>query len=1621
MFLPGMIQAQLTADFKPDKTGGCSPLAVSFQNTTTGASPAATYQWSFGNGNTSILVNPGTTYTDEKTYTVTLTVKDGAVTSTKSIDVIIYKKPVVDFTTPAAKGCAPLNVSFTSTSAAGDGTITNYFWDFGDGHTLQGANQQQVSNNFLLAQKPSIQLTVTNSFGCQSTVAKNNILEITSGVNTSFNVSKSMLCEVADTLYLTNTSSGVEPLTYLWEFGDGDTSSLKDPFHKYSTKGLYNIKLTATSADGCQNSFQLSGINVANYTANVTLPSTVCLNMPGNYISSTTPQASNVEWIFSDDNNPVNGNNVTHTFTTAGNYSLKVTATFGTCKVVLPRTIHVNAAPAISSFIADKLSLCAAPVDIQLKDTSAAAVKWVWIVNGTFASSQQSVLTSLTYNGEHTIDLLITDAKGCMNSTSKKVMVVAPDVQIVNTSSIAGCVGFTAGFKTESTNANVVSWSWSSGDGATSTSATPSFTYNTAGTYVVSVNYITDLGCKGSDTMSVNVFQKPTANFIAPTQVCGNSGVLFTNTSTNTDSLGAIWNFGDNNTNTEYTPVHYYPHTGVFTVQLIVFNGICRDTITRSNYITVVPPFPNFSHALTTCAGQRGDISIVDFSNQVQSWKWDFGDGTAPISYNSYVPILNHTYTKSGRYVVRLTAVNNFCTVTRTDTVHILLKQNPVLSSLQQTICYGDELNIHVDSLDANIHYGFDTTYNYYVNPLIWQNENGTPFTATMNGKDPFFLTSYNAGLQPLPKGINKIRLITTSNFFGCKDTTNYITVEVQGPTAGYKILNNDNCYVVPVIFQDTSQPYNNQIPIVKWEWDLADGVKDTLTTNAQVQHVYNNPGDYATSLKVTDANGCISTSTAIHVSSIGPKADFVYDPALVPVNADINFINQTNTYGSSPTNYQWHFTYDNSTITTTNAIKNYKNLSADTVRLIAIGPKCSDTTIKVIPIRNVKSAFSYTSQYINQNSCPPLAVYFKSEATNATSLLWDFGDGSFSKDNPEPSHTYTTPGKYTVTLIVTGLVNASDTSSAVIIVKGPYAVLKNDIDVGCSPTKITLTASSSNVTAYTWDFADGTVVNSTDSFSAHIYDKAGLYAPALILKDSSGCAITYPLGKKILIDSIRSHFNNSLLHVCDSGLVVFTEDVYSFAKNNLQKPWKFKWMYNSLGITDTTDIEKSSYYFNKNGHFPVTLTVQSEAGCISSFSDTIRVSSISQASIKAVDSVCKDAPVLFSATASLLGDLKWNWDFKNAQTAGTQSVSPQFYSTPGKYNVQLILENDGCFDTAFHALTVNKLPVIGLASQQTKICLGDSVHLHANDGIIFSWKPVATLSNSTVASPFAKPKQTTVYTVDVTNQHGCTATDSVRLTVSLPFKVVTTPDTTICIGNSLQLNTSGAISYKWINVNDLSSTNIPDPVASPKVTQIYAVVGFGNDACFTDTARIKITVKPQPSIEAEQQLVMVGSVFNPKIKYSTDIEKWQWTPSTFLSCTNCAYPVISPRSDITYTVKGTDKFGCIAQDTFSIKLFCSQSVLFVPNSFTPNGDGMNDVFFLRGKGIQSVKYFAIFNRLGEKVFEKANINIEDPSQGWNGSYLGKQLSSDVFTYIAEVVCDTGEHFKTNGTIMIIR
>jgi gliding motility-associated-like protein len=269
----------------------------------------------------------------------------------------------------------------------------------------------------------------------------------------------------------------------------------------------------------------------------------------------------------------------------------------------------------------------------------------------------------------------------------------------------------------------------------------------------------------------------------------------------------------------------------------------------------------------------------------------------------------------------------------------------------------------------------------------------------------------------------------------------------------------------------------------------------------------------------------------------------------------------------------------------------------------------------------------------------------------------------------------------------------------------------------------------------------------------------------------------------------------------------------------------------------------------------------------------------------------------------------------------------------------------------------------------------------------------------------------------------GCRNADTIVVGVFRPFKLSTSPNDTLCIGESINLLATGTDRYTWSPNNGLNSSSIANPVASPGSTTNYQVIGTDSLNCFSDTGSVRVTVYPIPvfDINEENLVLTVGNNVQLTTTSSPDVIQWRWLPPSGLSCINCPNPVAAPQITTTYTAQAINEGGCKAEDKVTVTVVCNNANIFIPNTFSPNDDGMNDVFYPRGKGIASVKALTIFNRWGNVVFQKLNFNMNDAQAGWNGSFNGTKLPPDVYVYSIDIVCENNQIFSLKGNITLIK
>jgi len=286
-------------------------------------------------------------------------------------------------------------------------------------------------------------------------------------------------------------------------------------------------------------------------------------------------------------------------------------------------------------------------------------------------------------------------------------------------------------------------------------------------------------------------------------------------------------------------------------------------------------------------------------------------------------------------------------------------------------------------------------------------------------------------------------------------------------------------------------------------------------------------------------------------------------------------------------------------------------------------------------------------------------------------------------------------------------------------------------------------------------------------------------------------------------------------------------------------------------------------------------------------------------------------------------------------------------------------------------------------------------------------------------------PDSTSLYTVTGKDQYGCTASDSITVKVTQPIKISVSNRDTLCNGDSKQLTASGAQTYQWYPAIYLSDAATAQPTfyASKDTSITYSVIGFAENKCFADTATLKVKVYPIPEMQVAQTSITAdaGSQVQLSTINSPDVTKWKWSPAMYLTNPNIPNPVAQPRESITYTVVAANDGACVTRAQIAVTVTCSGANIFVPNTFSPNGDGMNDVFYARGTGLYNIKSFRVFNRWGQLVYEKLNGSANNGVDGWNGTVNGQPAPSDVYVYMIEVMCINNTVVPVKGNVTLLR
>jgi PKD repeat protein len=1281
-----------TAQFSYTVNG--STLTVTNQS-----SPNATsFTWNFGDGTTSNLQNPPPhTYANDGAFVVTLTATNACGTSTFPQTVLIETPPTAGFTASPLSGCAPLTVNFTDQSSP---NVLSWSWSF-PGGTPSSSTLENPVVTYNAPGVYDVQLIVTNTHS-SDTLLQNDLITVNPGAVAAFAASVN-----GTVVSFTNNSSNA--LSYLWDFGDGNTSTETNPVYDYGQNGAFEVALTAYG--DCDTVTVMQTVEpelvLEAPQAGFSTPNTSgCTPFSVQFTDESTNSPSEWSWTFeggtpatSSEQNPL------VEYLTPGVFDVTLIASnaVGSDTISFTAYITVDVGPtaAFSSSVNGTIA--------SFTNNSSNALSYFWDFGDGATSTAANPSHDFGTDGEYTVMLIATNDCGPDTATAV-VVIVTPPVAGFSADVTEGCVPLSVQF-TNASSANAASWSWTFEGGAPATSSeeNPVVQYLSPGVYGVT---LTVSNAAGSDTYSeiqyITANDGPSAGYTY--SVSNFTTVDFGNTSSNATEY--LWDFGDGNTSAEAEPQHSYAGDGTYIVVLIATNACGSDT-TETVLEIVTPPLAGFTADITEgCAPLTVQFTSESSPNAV-SWNWAFEGGTPATSSEEHPEV---QYLNPGVFGVTLTVSNGAGESTEEIAGYIQVNSQPAA-----------DFNFSANGLTVDFSNTSSGATSY-----LWDFGDGT--------------TSVEADPQHTFPGAGGYDItLIAANDCGSDTTSVYLELLLP-PTAGFSADQTEGC--APMTVQFTNESSANAI---SWSWTFEGGVPASSTEeNPVVQYL--NPGSYGVTLTVTNAAGEDTESVAGYiVVNTGPAASF-----------DVSVAGSNVTFSNSSTNaggYFWDFG-DGATSTESDPAHSYAEDGMYEVVLIATNACGSDTvTAEVVVVTPPVAGFTaddtegcapLTVHFTNQSSenaaswlwtfeggspasstqenpvvqylnagtfgvtltvsnaagedeisftnyitvlPDPVAsfsadvngsvVTFTNNSSNGNTYLWDFGDGTGSTQ-PNPQHTYTQDGVFTVKLTVFNSCGTSVfTQQVAIATLGPLALFSASPVEGCGPLTVQFNnLSSDNSESFEWFFPGGTPATSTAFNPVVVYNQPGTYDVTLIAYNPNGSDEASQTGMITVLPPPTADFDFTI----SNGATVLFSNASSGAST-------YSW---SFGDGASSTLANPVHTYSQIGTFLVELIVEGECGT-NATTQVVGINQVIPTAAFSANPVSGCAPVTVQFSDQTNGNPgSWNWEFPGGEPSSSTEQHPVVtYAAAGQYTVTLQVSNAAGSDVLMQSgmVTVSDVP----------------------------------------------------------------------------------------------------------------------------------------------------------------------------------------------------------------------------------------------------------------------------------------------------------------------------------------
>ncbi|MES2567611.1 MAG: PKD domain-containing protein [Bacteroidota bacterium] len=645
-----------------------------------------------------------------------------------------------------------------------------------------------------------------------------------------------------------------------------------------------------------------------------------------------------------------------------------------------------------------------------------------------------------------------------------------------------------------------------------------------------------------------------------------------------------------------------------------------------------------------------------------------------------------------------------------------------------------------------------------------------------------------------------------------------------------------------------------------------------------------------------------------------------------------------------------------------------------------------------------VKFAFSpnltVAQSAINTNNivgCAPFTVNLTNNSVNGVNYFWNFGDGNFSTAFA-PVHTYTAAGNYIVQLIANNNATCNKWDTTYVSIK--VLPLQNlspllTVQSGCAPLTVNFNNTNSPSANYFWNFGDGTTANTYST--SHTYTAVGVYTVQLISQNILSCNIFDTISTTINVVSTMSLSPIPLIQNGCAPLSVNFNNTNSAAAD-VSYSWNF-------GDGSSSSLFSPAHTYTNPGTFTVQLISFSSNSC--NLSDTVYSTLTVFPPLSIPPMLPQNMCLGDSITLNLLSPTGCTFSWTPNLYIDNQNIQQPRVSPPLNQAYHVIVEKNGCmaYDTVNVVVNKNDIKIL---IDPLHTCIDDTIILKANHlSSNYNWSNGENSSQINVFQPG--------WYYLTTLENNCLAKDSIRID---SFVHVNINDGTflLCKKDVIQLTAPyGNFIYSWKPDYKINDTTIYNPQVNPLQNTTYSLSLYNGPCVSTATFEIKVMPLPTLTVTPKQVQLFYGEQF--ELHCFSDTICF-WSIDYLLSCNYCNNPVVTAESNITYYSTVQNEYGCKAMDSVEIKV---TPTLYIPNSFSPNGDLLNDIFKPEYTGFVEIELL-IFDRWGELIYK-----TNDPLAGWNGKYKDINCELGVYIYKLNAKDIYNETIEKVGHVTLIR